>query len=173
MTGRRACADSTRSLFDLDTRCSLVDVFLILPLISLPGGLEFPLFGSLDTEISDKLHDFLLLDFSDQGLSLKEILNVFIQIVNSPVEILLSRLLSLKFLLRNALVVGIRYAHMTYLLICLQLSSIVDQGVVPTRQVGVSGRFHRCLQQFSRVHLGKLGNLVLGQESTQISDLNA
>lgn len=76
-------------------------MFLVLPLISLPRGLVLLLFSSLDSEISDELHDFLLFDLLYQCLSLMEGFNIFIQIVDSSVEILLSRLLSLEFLLRK------------------------------------------------------------------------
>jgi hypothetical protein len=76
---------------------------LVLSLISLPRGLVLLLLGSLDSEISDELHDFLLLDFLYQCLSLMEGFYIFIQIVDSSVEILLSRLLSLKFLLQKSI----------------------------------------------------------------------
>lgn len=43
---------------------------------------------------------------------------------------------------------------------------------MPTSQVRVSRRLHRRFQQLFGIHLRKLGNLVLWQECTQVSNLN-
>lgn len=76
-------------------------MFLILPLVSLPCYFELFGLARLDTVVSDKLHDFLFPDLLDESLALSEVFDVFIQVIDSTVQVLLARLLGLQFLFQR------------------------------------------------------------------------